>query len=74
MFPMINGATRRDEVAPVDDSNTSRTYDITKYLPGTIIQELQVGEKPVPHSTAGTDVNFQPFEEAMIHAFDETHV
>jgi lambda family phage portal protein len=68
-LPMIGGATRRDEVAPVDNSNASRTYDITKYLPGTIIQELQVGEKPVPHSTAGTDVNFQPFEEAMIHAF-----
>jgi capsid protein len=65
---MLGGATRRDQVTPTDSVDTDRTFDITKHVPGLFMQELQTGEKPVPHSTAGTDVNFGPFEESMIRA------
>lgn len=67
-LPGLGGAIRRDDATPNDSVNTDRTFPITEYLPGTVIQELQTGEKPVPYSTAGTDVNFGPFEESMIQA------
>jgi capsid protein len=67
-LPMLGGATRRDQVTPTDSVDTDRTFDITKHIPGLFMQELQTGEKPVPHSTAGTDVNFGPFEESIVQA------
>lgn len=65
--PVTGGAVRRREVTP-DTPDGDRKFNILDYLPGTVIEELQEGEEPVPHSTAGTDVNFGEFEEAVINA------
>lgn len=66
--PISGGAVRKTSVSVDDDTNSARSFKITQHLPGMIIEELQQGEKLVPHSTAGTDVNFGPFEEVMIAA------
>lgn len=66
---MTGGSTRKGQVSVSDDTNSSRRFNIAEYgVPGLIIEELQAGEKPVPHSNAGTDVNFPVFEEAVIQA------
>lgn len=65
--PLTGGALRKREITPAT-SDTDRRFSITDYLPGMYIEELQEGEEPTPHSTAGTDVNFAPFEEAVINA------
>lgn len=61
------GAVRHQTVTPISDE-PDRKFTLSDHLPGVVIEELQVGEEPVPHSTAGTDVNFGPFEEAIVHA------
>lgn len=71
--PISGGAVRKDQVTPVDDTNTERRFNVTQHIPGMVIEELQVGEKPTPHSTAGTDVNFGPFESAVIAAIAWVH-
>jgi len=67
-LPVTGGSIRKGEVTPVDSTNTVRRFKIAEQVPGMVIEELQQGEKPVPHSTAGTDVNFGPFEESIIQA------
>jgi len=67
-LPITGGAIRRNSVSTGDSTNAVRKFNITEHIPGMVIEELQVGERPVPHSTAGTDVNFGPFETAIIDA------
>jgi capsid protein len=64
-FGMSNGAVRKEN-ATVTDQTGTRSYKIAEQIPGLVIEELRVGEKPTPHSTAGTDVNFGPFEKAIV--------
>jgi len=69
-LPVTGGAVRRG--VAVDSStqaSSPRRFRIEEYVPGAVMEELQVGETPVPHSTAGTDVNFAAFESAMLAAF-----
>jgi len=66
--PISGGAIRKDSLAVEDDTNSVRQFKVAKQIPGMVIEELQHGERPVPHSTAGTDVNFGPFSEAIIQA------
>ena len=66
--PWVGGGATRKGTAAVAGVESDRTFAISEHVPGTTIDELQVGEEPVPHSTAGTDVNFGPFEEAIIQA------
>lgn len=60
------GAVRKDTVDVQDDTNSTRRFQIGQYVPGVFMEELQTGEEPVPYSTQGTDVNFGPFEEAIV--------
>jgi len=64
---ITGGAVRKDTVTPLT-SETQRRFGITEHIPGLVIEELQHGERLVPHSTAGTDINFGEFEEAIIQA------
>lgn len=66
--PMSNAATRKDTVAITDGDGGKRTLDITKQLPGVVIQELQIGEEPVGFGSNGIDLSFGPFEEAVIQS------
>jgi lambda family phage portal protein len=69
--PLGGGAVRRGNAAlqPLalgQDGSRPRSFAFAEQLPGATIDELNVGEEPVPYSTAGTDVNFGPFEEAIV--------
>ena len=67
-LPISGGAVRRGEVAVADDDGGTRTFNITKHMPGTIVEELQTGEEPVLKGGEGTDLSFGDFEEAIIQA------
>jgi capsid protein len=67
-LPVTGGAVRKGVSTVTDSEGTTRNFGIAEQIPGLVIEELQVGEKPTPHSTHGTDVNFGVFEEAMIQA------
>jgi capsid protein len=66
--PISAGATRRDSVAVTDPSGAKRQFNIQKSVPGMVMEELQHGEEPVAFGANGTDVNFGPFEEAMLQS------
>lgn len=67
-LPITGGAIRKGSVQNGAASEPERRLNFSKHLPGTIFQELQVGEEPVVHSTQGADVNFATFEAAIINA------
>jgi capsid protein len=66
--PMTGGAVRRGSGTVVDNTGTERSFDLSEHTPGVYFEELQTGEKPVPFSTQGTDVNFGAFEAAIVSA------
>ena len=69
-LPVTGGAVRRGTAVETNVATSSpRRFKFEEYVPGAVMEELQVGETPVPHSTAGTDVNFQVFEQAMLAGF-----
>lgn len=63
---ITGGAVRKGQAAATTSPGAARVFNFTEQIPGAVIEELQVGEEPVPYSNAGTDVNFGPFEEAML--------
>lgn len=69
-LPMTGGAVSRNQYDFSDDTtgSTPRKFNISSYLPGMVIDELQHGEEPVVKGGEGTDVNFALFEEAIIQA------
>jgi capsid protein len=67
-LPVTGGAVRKGSSTVTDEQGQSRRYGIAEQIPGMVIEELQFGEKPTPHSVHGTDVNFGPFEESIIQA------
>lgn len=62
------GAVRKDAATVTDGSGATRQFELAQQIPGMVVETLQSGEKLVPHSTAGTDVNYAEFEAAIIHA------
>lgn len=64
-LPMQGGAIKKTTVS---STSTPRRFNITQHIPGMVIEELQVGEEPIPYSNKGTDVNFSVFEDAISHA------
>jgi capsid protein len=65
--PITAGAVRRGTATEsAVDPNQKRQWSFAEHLPGLILEELQQGEKPVPFSHHGTDVNFGEFESAML--------
>lgn len=69
-LPVQGAAVRRGSAQQTNNTEdgSARRFNISNFLPGAIIEELQVGEEPVPMSSAGTDINYGPFEEAMVHS------
>lgn len=64
-LPITGGAIRKGGVTTVEAAG-ARSFGIMGLMPGLVIEELQQGETPVPGSTAGTDVNWGPFEEIAV--------
>lgn len=67
------GATRRDSVE-VEDASTggTRQLNFSEHLPGTVLEELQVGEEPVAFQP-NVDVDLGKFEEIIISAMAWAH-
>jgi len=66
-LPIQGAATRNAEVVISDDQG-SKNYNISRMLPGTVLDELQQGETPVGFSSNGTDIDFPAFESAVLEA------
>lgn len=64
--PVTGGAVRRDTATVTQGDGTPRDYNISKWLPGTAIDEMQVGEEVKSFDTRRPNVNFQVFEQAVI--------
>jgi lambda family phage portal protein len=69
-LPMTGAAVRRDSISVSDSSasGVARKFNVAQYGPGMVIDELQEGEEPVLKGGDGTDINFQRFEEAILHS------
>ena len=65
-LPVTGGAVRKDQITVEDGTDAGRTLSLASQLPGVVMEELQVGEEPVLLGGQGTDINFGPFEEAML--------
>jgi len=62
------GAQRADSViAKTQDGSDSREYKATQYLPGMVVEELQVGEKIHQIGANGTDDKYGDFEAAVLN-------
>lgn len=66
--PLSGGAKRRDTVEVEDGDGGTRKRHFNSFSAGLMMEELQQGEEPVVHSTAGTDVNLGEFEASIIRA------
>ena len=67
-LPITGAAARRNEATVTDGDGSTRNFKMAQFIPGAVIEELQVGEEPTVHSTSGTDVNFGTFEAAVLSA------
>jgi len=71
--PMGGGANLRTDTTVTevnaDGQTQDRTFKVGEFDPGLIIDELAVGEKIEAHTTAATDINYGPFETAIISSF-----
>ena len=69
-LPITGGAVRKMNIGPdpTMPNPTNRTYKIEQSMPGVVVQELQVGEKPVGFNSQGIDLAFGDFEAAIINA------
>lgn len=65
-MPLTGGAVRRGTDTTVDASGQRRTFAMAEWLPGMMIDELQVGEEPVPFPQSAATEGFGDFEEAII--------
>jgi len=67
--PLTGGAVRHDQVTADNvDGSATRNLNFSSHLPGVILDELQPGEEPKAFRPDGTDINFEPFEGAIIKA------
>ena len=66
-LPIQGGAVRRDSVTVDDGGDTApRELQMASQMPGLVWEELQEGEEPVLQGGQGTDLNFGPFEGAIM--------
>jgi lambda family phage portal protein len=66
-LPVTGGAVRKDQATVTDNTGATRNFNMTKHIPGVVMEELQTGEEPVLLGGQGTDTNFGVFEEAIMH-------
>jgi len=71
--PMTGGAIRRDTAVVNDTDGKTDRFKQLKQQPGMVIETLQHGEEPHGFNSAGIDLSFGPFEDAMIHTIAWTN-
>jgi lambda family phage portal protein len=67
-LPMTGGAVRKGSHTTTDDNGQPRSFATARYMPGLVLEELQVGEEPQGFKADGTDLAFPEFEEAIMQA------
>jgi capsid protein len=70
------GIVRRTDLATVDTTsvgNAERSYSAARHIPGLVIDELNVGEKPQAFKTDGTTEAFGEFERAIVATVAWSH-
>lgn len=63
-LPLSSGAKRR--TTEKTDSSTNRTVKLNQIAPGFFAEELAPGEEMQTYAVSGSDVNFGPFEAAIV--------
>lgn len=66
--PLTGSAVRRDQVDTTAPDGAARKFNLAGQIPGLVLEELQKGETPKAFGSNGTDVNFGPFESAIVYA------
>lgn len=66
--PLTGGAVRRGTQDVVGGDGAVRSFKIQEQMPGLLLEELSVGEKPVGFGNAGTDEKFVDFQNALVAA------
>lgn len=67
-LPVSGGAVRRDQAVVTDGDGKARNFNIASQIPGLVMEELQTGEEPVGFNSAGVDLNFGAFEDAILQS------
>ncbi len=71
--PMTGGAIRVDDVSlsggqpGISDGSGARTVAVSQNMPGMVAQELAPGETPVAFDSAGSNLDFGPFEASIVN-------
>jgi lambda family phage portal protein len=66
--PLGGGALRKDTADVVQGDGTTKEYNLASQIPGVVLDELQTNEDVKGFGSEGIDVNFPPFEEAIVSA------
>lgn len=66
--PLAAGGISRRLETTLDTEGEERSYNLSDYTPGVVIDELNVGEKIRGFQSHGTDEKFGDFEAAIIQA------
>ena len=72
-LPFGGGAVRTDQTTVTDADGKTRQFKIANQIPGLVMEELQTGEEPVGFHSQGVDLNFGPFEEAIVQTMAWAH-
>lgn len=67
------GALRKGYDLAEGADGTPRAFKAAEQIPGLVIEELGLGEKPTPYPSHGTDEKFAEFEAAILYAVAWVH-
>lgn len=68
--PMTSGAVRKGSLPTASaEPEQPRRFNVAELIPGLVIDELGVGEKPTGFNSNGTDEKFGEFEEVIVQTF-----
>jgi len=65
-IPLARGAIRAGSASVMDNTTRDRRYKTAEFIPGLVIDELQVGEEPKAFQNNGTDEKYGDFEASLL--------
>ena len=64
--PVSGGAVRKDQAEVPQEDGTTKSLNLSNFIPGIVMEELQVGETPESFDTKRPNVNFKAFEDVIV--------